>query len=86
MCLVKNAKDITSKEEVRNLITSIILRQRNPYKEEDIVKATTDYLKGSSLKLEYDDISQLVENSLDIFVRSGSIRCWNGMYRTMGIN
>lgn len=86
MCLVKNAKDITNKEEVRNLITSIILRQRNAYKEKDIVEATMNYLNDSVLKFEYNDIFQLVESSLDIFIRNNEVRCWNGRYRTMGIN
>lgn len=86
MCYIKINDEITSKEDVRNLITGIILRQRNAYKKDDILESVLFYSKGSSIEIDKNDILQLIDTSLDVFKRNGEVNCWNGIYRTAGIN
>lgn len=79
-----------NKEDIRNLITSIILRQNNKYTKTSIMDAVMLALNNSDIKLNKDInemcISLLIDEALNIFCRMGEIKCWNGEYRTADIN
>lgn len=79
-----------NKEDIRNLITSIILRQNNKYTNASIMNTVMWVLNNSDIKLNKDInemcISLLTDEALDIFYRRGEIKCWNGEYRTADIN
>lgn len=85
MCRIKQGKAITNIEDIRNLITGIILRQRKEFYRDDIVNATNHYLQGSSVKLKDTDIKNMIDDSLDIFGRNGEVKCKNGKYVTVGL-
>ena len=46
MCKIKSGRAISNTEDVRNLITGVILRQEKEYQNSDIVKTVMHYLKG----------------------------------------
>lgn len=85
MCKIKSGRSISNNEDVRNLITGIILRQNKAYYKEKIVKQVSDYMKGASISLSDKEINHLVDNSLDIFSRNDEVDCFNGRYTTMGL-
>lgn len=86
MCYVKQGKEVTSEEDIRNLITGIILRQKNAYRKEDVLATVLAYLKDATVKVEEENVSKLLDDGLDILGRNGEVSCWNGVYKTSDIN
>lgn len=86
MCKVKSGRAISNNEDIRNLITGVILRQRNEYGRDQILSTVMYYLNGANMAVDYIDVSKLVDNGLDVLGRSGEVSCWNGLYRTTGID
>ena len=84
MCRVKYGEAICNNEDVRNLIAGVILRQKNEYIADYIVNIVCKYLQGSTIDISRNDVSVLVDNSLDVFERNDEIICENGRYRTVG--
>lgn len=85
MCRIKYGKAISNNEDVRNLITGIILRQKKEYHKDNIVNAVWEYLNGSSISISRNEVNYLVDNSLDVFRRNDEVVCKNGRYRTIGL-
>lgn len=85
MCRIKYGKAISNNEDVRNLITGIILRQRKEYYKDNIVNVVWGYLDGSSVAISRNELNHLVDNSLDVFGRNNEVICKNGKYKTVGL-
>lgn len=86
MCKIKSGKAIHNNEDIRNLITGVILRQRKEYRKDHIVSTVLYYLDGTNLIVDKGNVSRLIDNGLDILGRNGEVTCWNGVYRTAGID
>lgn len=82
MCWVKSGKDIKNQEDLRNLITGVILRQPGNYQKGKIKQIVNSYLRGSSYTLDDRSLSQLIDDGLDVLNRNGIVSCWNGYYHT----
>lgn len=85
MCRIKYGKAISNNEDVRNLITGIILRQRKEYYKDNIVNVVWGYLDGSPVAISRNELNHLVDNSLDVFGRNNEVICKNGRYKTVGL-
>ena len=85
MCRVKAGKDINNQEDLRNLITGVILRQPGNYRKAMIKQIVNSYLRGSSYTLDDRSLSQLIDNGLDVLNRNGIVSCRNGYYHTADI-
>ena len=85
MCRIKYGKAISNNEDVRNLITGVILRQRKEYCKDNIVNTVLGYLDGSPVVISKNEINRLVDNSLDVFGRNNEVICKNGRYKTIGL-
>ena len=85
MCRIKYGKAISNNEDVRNLITGIILRQRKEYYKDNIVNVGWGYLDGSSVTISRNELNHLVDSSLDVFGRNNEVICKNGRYKTVGL-
>ena len=86
MCYVKQGREITSEEDIRNLITGIILRQRDSYRKENVLASVLEHLKDASMEVEKDNVSTLLDDGLDVLGRNGEVNCWNGVYKSSDIN
>jgi secreted Zn-dependent insulinase-like peptidase len=86
MCKVITGKQISNKEDIRNLITVIVLRQSGMYNIDIIVSLVFKYLDGSQIQIEKANVLDLISDGLDVLKRNGDIKCWNGMYQTIEIN
>lgn len=86
MCKIKSGEAILDNEDIRNLVTGVILRQKSAYREEKIFSTVLHYLSGSSVSIDDTSLSKLVDSGLDILVRNGEVSCWNGLYQTSGVD
>ena len=86
MCKIKSGRAISNTEDVRNLITGVILRQEKEYQNSDIAKTVMHYLKGSKVEVDKKTISRMIDDGLEVFSDYGEGRCWNGFYRTVDID
>ena len=85
MCKVKSGAMVTNNEDIRNMITRIILRQQNPYKKENILDSVKYYMRGSSVTASNAFLMKLINRSLDVFDRNDLVQCVNGYYYTRKI-
>lgn len=85
MCRIKSGKAISNNEDIRNLITGIILRQKSEYYKDHILMLVLRYLDGANMIIDRTKVDQLVDNGLEILGRNGEVSCKNGRYRTAEI-
>ncbi len=64
MCNVKEGKDVKTKADLQNLVTSVILRQTSEFSLDDIYNGTLARLVGSDF---YDssEVKQRCENTIN---------------------
>ncbi|MBQ8940712.1 MAG: hypothetical protein IJ062_02670 [Firmicutes bacterium] len=85
MCKVRTGKLVRNLEDVRSMITALLLRQRKEYKTKKIIDQVHYYMKGSSYKINDEVLHNLVTKGIDVMGRNGKIRCRNGYYYTVEI-
>lgn len=54
MCCVKQEREITSEEDIRNSITDIILRQKTACRKENALASVLEHLKDAAVEAEKD--------------------------------
>lgn len=82
MAIVKYGADIKNKGDLQNLITGLILRMRKPYTLAYMVILVGKYNKGSEVKISMRELTEMVEETLDLFQRNDIVRCMDGEYNT----
>lgn len=84
MCCVKTGDDIKCVQDVQNLITGVILRQRHTFNREYLLKATKFYMpqdeKVAASIASDDDISEMIDETLAILHSNGFVVCIDGKY------
>ena len=84
MCCVKTGDDIKCVQDVQNLITGVILRQRHSFNREYLLKATKFYMpqdeKVAASIASDDDISEMIDETLAILHSNGFVVCIDGKY------
>lgn len=80
MCKVRTGTQVQSYEDIRNIITGLILRQENMFREEDILRMVKYYSDGSSVEISQRKLTELIQESLDLFCRYDLVSCRNGYY------
>lgn len=81
MSNVKEGKDVKTKGDLQNLVTSVILRQTSEFSIDDIYKGTSAKLVGSDY---YDsmEVKQLCEETLNtLFIINCLKRNQHGKYQ-----
>ena len=76
MCKVKVKDDIISEQDVQNLITAIVLRQKGRYTRKYLLKATKYYLPDPQVRSVVDDkkVKAMIDDTLSVLHRNGRIR------------
>ena len=77
---IKINNEVKNKEDVKNLVTSVILRQTKPFKTSQIQKAVNFYLHGSEFHNKYKLIRELVDCTLDVCLRRDIVARWAGIW------
>ena len=77
---IKTNNEIKNKEDVKNLVISIIFRQTKPFTPSLIQKTVNFYLCKSEFHCKYKLIRVLVDSALDICLRNDIVACWAGIY------
>ena len=87
MCRVKTGNEIHTEQDVQNLVTAIILRQRGRYTKPYLVKATKKYLPAPEVRVVVDDnqVKGMIDNTLAVLHKVGKVRQRNGIYYPAGI-
>lgn len=80
MCKVRSGAKIRNQQDVQNLVTGIIFRQRGAYRINDILKIVLPYMKGSQYKISEDDLYCIIADTLDMLCIRSRIKCKNGIY------
>ena len=86
MCCVKQEREITSEEDIRNSITDIILRQKTACRKENALTSILEHLKDAAVEVEKDNVLRPLDDDLDILKRNGEVSCWNSVHKSSGIN
>ncbi len=82
MANVKYGADIKNNGDLQNLITGLILRMRKPYTLSSMVNLVAKFNKGSEVKITKRELTQMVEETLDLFQRNDLVSCMDGEYTT----
>lgn len=69
MCCVKQEREITSEEDIRNSITDIILRQKTACRKENALASVLEHLKDAAVESEKDNVLKPLNDDLDILKR-----------------
>lgn len=75
MCCVKQEREITSEEDIRNSITDIILRLKTSCRKENALASILEHLKDTAVEAEKDNVLKPLDDGLDILERDGEINC-----------
>ena len=82
MCRVKLKDDIQTKQDVQNLITAIILRQRGQYNKM-YLNAAVDYYLPTKRKVVTDrEKIKMIDHTLAILRQNGVVSIFDGKYYT----
>ena len=82
MAIVKYGSNIRNKGDLQNLITGLILRMRKPYTLAYMVILVARYNRGSKVVISQAELTEMVEDTLDLFQRNDIVRCMDGEYTT----
>lgn len=75
MCCVKQEREITSEEDIRNSITDIILRQKTACRKENALASVLEHLKDAAMEVEKDNFLRPLDDGSDIFGRDEEVNC-----------
>lgn len=79
---IKYGKDVRTFEDARNLVTSMILRQKRDFDKASVTVQVCRYMSGSPLDITPRQLDRLISDSLDVCCRNHIIKCRTGIYRT----
>ena len=80
MCKIKFGKQLTSLQDMQNLVIGILLRQQYEYNKVQIYNCVNNYCTGAEYKMSQRAIVKLIDKNLDFLSRIGVVQCKNGQY------
>lgn len=81
MCHIKTNEKIENTQDVQNLITAVILRQRGRFTRRYLLKAVRHYLTRSKVENIRDNlIIEMIDDSLEVFGRYEKVKYSEGKY------
>lgn len=78
MCKIKVKNDIKTEQDVQNLITAIILRQRGLYTKKYLLRATQYYLPDTREIVNEKQVKNMIDDTLSILHKCGKVNYSNG--------
>lgn len=80
MCKIKFGKQLTSLQDMQNLVIGILLRQQYEYNKVQIYNCVNNYCTSAEYKMSQRAIVKLIDKNLDFLSRIGVVQCKNGQY------
>lgn len=80
MCKIKSGKQLTSAQDMQNLVIGILLRQQYKYNKAQIYNCVNNYCINAEYKMSQNTIRKLVDKNLDFLSRIGTVQCKDGQY------
>ncbi len=85
MCRIKTGNRIQTREDVVNLVTAILLRQRKDFSISHIINTVDHYMEGAVYQISYRRLETIIRDDIDVMKRNKEIRCKNGRYYPLDI-
>lgn len=87
MAYVRRGNDIRNIQDVQNLITAVILRQRNCYTKDYLLRAVAYYMPSDKAVADAiaseETISSMIDDTLDILHRNNHVVRLDGIYHNV---
>lgn len=80
MCKINSGASIKNHQDVQNLVISTIFRQEKEYYIENILSLVQQYMVGSPVDMQRDDLYSIILDNLDILYIRNKVKCKNGCY------
>lgn len=80
MCKVKTGRNVCTNQDVQNLVTSVILRQKCNFNRDAIIEQIENRLQDSEVQLAERQVEKMVSNTLGILECNGVVGVRDGMY------
>lgn len=80
MCKINSGVLIKNRQDVQNLVIATLFRQEHEYNIENILSLVQQYMVGSPVKLQRDDLYSIISDNLDILYIRNKVKCKNGCY------
>lgn len=80
MCKINSGASIKNRQDVQNLVIATIFRQEKAYYIENILNLVQQYMIGSSVDIQKDDLYSIILDNLDILYIKNKVKCKNGCY------
>jgi len=79
MCKVKSGSNLETESDVQNLITGIILRQQQTYRQSDILRAVEYHCDGNRI-VSQSKVKEMISDTLRLFFEYRMVDCVDGQY------
>lgn len=80
MCRIKAGNRIHTKEDMVNLITAILLRQRKEFDIPLIVDLVQYHMKGAVYQISRKGLEKVISEDIDVLKRNNVVKCKDGIY------
>ena len=80
MCQVRTKAQITSMQDVQNLVTACILRSQEPYSIPEVTRKVVAECVGSRLPVSGDQVTELVRDTTTALLRTKYLSVKKGRY------
>ena len=80
MCQVRTNAQITSMQDVQNLVTACILRAREPYSISELTGKVVAGCEGSTVHVSGDQVTKLVRDTTTALLRTKYLSVSKGRY------
>ena len=80
MCKINSGAQIKNLQDVQNLVIAILFRQEQEYYIENILEIVQQYMIGSPVRIQRDNLYSIILDNLDILYIRNKVKCKNGCY------
>lgn len=80
MCKINPGSQIKNQQDVQNLVIATLFRQEQEYYIDDILNIVQQYMTGSPVKIQKDNLYSIILDNLDILYIRNKVKCKNGCY------
>lgn len=80
MANIKSGVEIRETYDVQNIVTAYILRSEKPFTRDEMIMSVENACEGSTIKITREQIKELVQDTIDAFLRIKLLTACNGKY------
>lgn len=80
MCRIKAGNRIHTREDMVNLVTAILLRQRKEFNIPLILDLVQYHMEGAMYQISLKGLEKVINEDIDVLKRNNVIQCKDGTY------